>query len=131
MDSSVIEEIAKQLGLAVDQAGMFITEQLPNFAALKVMQSSCAVGISAFLLLAIIPIFIWSLRAVMNIQKENQDRYYHLDDYAEGWVCIVSFCMLVLFAVIFIVILCFCLPEIVGWANYPEAMLIDMALKAV
>ena len=29
MDSTVIEEIAEQLGMAVDQAGQFIAENLP------------------------------------------------------------------------------------------------------
>lgn len=38
MDSTVIQEIANQLGMAVDQAGQFITEHLPEFAGLKVVQ---------------------------------------------------------------------------------------------
>lgn len=39
MDDSVIQEIANQLGMAVDQAGQFIQEQLPNFAALQAVKS--------------------------------------------------------------------------------------------
>lgn len=35
MDSTVIEEIAEQLGVAADQAGQFIAENLPDFAVLK------------------------------------------------------------------------------------------------
>lgn len=35
MDSTVIEEIAEQLGVGAYQAGQFIAENLPDFAALK------------------------------------------------------------------------------------------------
>lgn len=35
MDPAVIEEIAAQLGKAADQAGRFVAENLPGFAALK------------------------------------------------------------------------------------------------
>lgn len=35
MDPAVIEEIAEQLGMAADQAGQFVAENLPGFAALK------------------------------------------------------------------------------------------------
>lgn len=34
MDSTVIQEIANQLGIAVDDAGAFIQQYLPQYASL-------------------------------------------------------------------------------------------------
>lgn len=114
MDSTVIEEIAKQLGMAVDQTGMFITEQLPQYAALKAMQcGSLIVGCALILLLSGIMLFVSIKRG-----------------WSEDIVWIFGLVTL-FFAVFFVGALLLFGTSLMGWVNYPEAMLIDMAMKAV
>lgn len=40
MNEKVIEEIANQLGLAVDQASQLVAQVIPQYAAMKVMERS-------------------------------------------------------------------------------------------
>lgn len=151
MDSTVIQEIANQLGMAVDQAGQFIQDQLPQFAALKAMQAAIPMIIAwaLFAMLAIASLICLAIcahyrRIEINAEKEEianmveekrrvRARNFHTDwdDYntffAFGYIGIAS--LFVMVCAIFIT--AFCAPELYGWSNYPEAMLIDMALKAV
>lgn len=152
MDSSVIEEIANQLGMAVDQAGVFITEQLPAFAALKVMQASVPLYLwSALLFIAVIVMIVACLSLKKGVNKEvkrfEEDREalepnerhkvhlvnYNLEltDYTSFYVVVGAFIVTLFLMVILVVVILLCVPKIIGWSNYPEAMLIDMALKAV
>lgn len=113
---TVIQEIANQLGMAVDQAGQFITEQLPNYAALKVIQISTPLIILAIITGISLVGFIVSFAITKDIDSDI--------------VCVFGFPLLIA-GVIFIIGLLAYLSEIIGWMNYPEAMLIDMAIKAV
>lgn len=146
MDSTVIQEIANQLGMAADQAGQFITEQLPAFAALKTIQATVPLVLAwaLFLVCAIVSIVaILICRKSVKAEKKRKESdraegkitYYttYNDDYYcyNSWlVFIVSsiFALIVLFFAILIT--GFMVPDIYGWSNYPEAMLIDMALHA-
>lgn len=86
MDSTVIAEIANQLGIAVDQAGQFITEHLPEFAELKAMQATIPM-IVAWALFAIIAIVSLSSlimcahwkRKSLKKQEEEGRRYPRAD----------------------------------------------------
>lgn len=135
MDSTVIQDIANQLGIAVDQAGQFITEQLPAFAGLKVVQNAVPLVISwaFFLVLAAVSItaLVMTSKSVRKA-KENEsiwesDYLDHASFYVFGIVGAFA-----IFALIIATIVSACtIPDIIGWSQYPEAMLIDMALKAV
>ena len=147
MDSTVIQEIANQLGMAVDQAGQFIQDQLPQFAALKVMQAAVPMIIAWALFAMLVIVSLICLAVCAHYRRKEIDRretdnnitYWERhsryrtdwDDYnsfiAFGYIGIAS--LLVMVCAIFIT--AFCAPELYGWSNYPEAMLIDMALKAV
>lgn len=146
MDSTVIQEIANQLGMAVDQAGQFITEQLPAFAALKTIQSAVPLALAWALFLvcaivSIVAILVCHKSVKAEKKRKESDRaegksthyttYHDYYNYYNSWlVFIVSgiFALIVLFFAILIT--GFAVPDIYGWSNYPEAMLIDMALHA-
>lgn len=141
MDSTVIQEIANQLGMAVDQAGQFVTEQLPGIAALKMWQTSIPLFvIGVAFLIALIPtivsIAIAAKQRKSDIKGKAERRYSSF--YSEDWLDYPAFWFFIFAAIvtvcIFVGLLCavaICVPQIIGWSNYPEAMLIDMALKAV
>lgn len=116
MDSTVVQEIANQLGMAVDQAGKFIQEQLPNYAALKIIQLSCPLYILGILAFISLIISIVSYLITRNIDND---------------VCFISGAVFVVCFIIFVIVLLNSLAQIIGWQEYPQAMLIDMALKAV
>lgn len=139
MDPTVIEEIAEQLGMAADQAGQFVAENLPDFAALKATQ--CAVPLVAFLSLVVILILVAIVsgvllakaRAKKRLKYEN-GRIKNLDDWDSNisfWILFGSLVILgitILFSFLFVPS---CITGLIGWQQYPEAMLIDMALKAI
>lgn len=113
---TVIHEIANQLGMAVDQAGQFIQEQLPNFAALKIIQLSTPLWILG--ILALVGLFFALLSFAITKDVDHS-------------VFVLSIIVFFGSLIVFVFWLLFALANIIGWSNYPEAMLIDMALKAV
>lgn len=139
MNETVIQEIANQLGLAVDQAGQFISTYLPQFAAVQVIQLTthiitCAVFFILFLIPAIISIWITYKHRKSDIEGDNERRYSKYRS-NENWDSYNSFCWFSTFAAIagfclitLILVSAFHVPQIIGWSNYPEAMLIQMAL---
>lgn len=144
MDSTVIQEIAYQLGMAVDQAGQFITEQLPAFAGLKVMQIT--VGLTTawvcFLIPAIVSfvaLFVAAKHRKSDREHRGEDGYkpygiYSGCDYSDHepfWVFVIAGIVAVIVFVIAVSLTAVNLPNAIGWSDYPQAMLIDMALKAV
>lgn len=146
MDSTVIQEIANQLGMAVDQAGQFIQEHLPDFAALKAMQAAVPLMIAwgLFIVLAIaslscLAVCVFCRRKEIEDKKRDAlERGYERGFFKTDWddyysyyafACIGIASLFVMVVAIFVTVLC--APNLIGWSNYPEAMLMDMALKAV
>lgn len=139
MDATVIEEISDQLGMAADQAGQFITEHLPDFAALKAMQATAPLVIVWSLValcfaVAAVSILLAAHERRKCMDDDDQPRWHSTHDwenYHGTWVALVAAIAgaSALFAAVFLT--GFRVPELIGWQQYPEAMLIDMALKAV
>lgn len=137
---TVIKEIANQLGMAVDQAGQFIVEQLPNFAAMKTMQLSTQLIIMwllTALLFVIAIVFLIITKKHRDYDLTHDSIRYSKTDRSTDWEYYSTFSVFVyvgiLFIVSFVVSIAFLfnyLPLIIGWINYPEAMLINMALQA-
>lgn len=139
---TVIQEVANQLGIAVNQAGQFIAEYLPAYASLQIMKGSIVLatiwmGACVLLALAITFFAITFRQRKSDLMGVSEKRYSlssftcDFDDYSLFWAflfCLVVFIILLVFAA---AETCIMLPNIIGWQNYPEAMLIDMALKAV
>lgn len=132
MDSTVIEEIAKQLGMAVDQAGQFIAENLPAFAGLKVMQATVPLVISWSLVVLCAVVALVSLAVIARLRKKGVSRRYNnWSDYDIWWVFVCAMVAGAFALIVAVLLTGFLIPELIGWQQYPEAMLIDMALKAV
>lgn len=132
MDSTVIEEIAKQLGMAVDQAGQFIAENLPAFAGLKVMQATVPLVISWSLVVLCAIVALVALAVIARLRKKGVSRRYNnWSDYDVWWVFVCAMVAGAFALIVAVLLTGFLIPELIGWQQYPEAMLIDMALKAV
>lgn len=141
MDSTVIEEIANQLGMAADQAGQFIAEHLPAYAGLMVMRATVPLVMAWVSFLALAIICIVAIIVCAKAKRRDTDdwlqrdgSYYSKpgwDDYTSMFVFSVVCLVAVLVLMLAIVVTALCVPEIIGWQSYPEAMLIDAALKAV
>lgn len=122
MDKTVIEEIADQLGLAVDQAGDFIAQYLPQYAALKA--ATGLFGLAMFTLACgiIAAVCVHFIRKRVpeggNVWKAGQDRL-------TAWRVLVS--TAIIWAVSAGVVGC----GVIGWAFFPEAQLIQEAMNAV
>lgn len=132
-DATVIQEIATQFGMAADQAGQLVVEQLPQYAAMKVMQatvglvSALAVGAVVFLLAALIIVYVVRLNRRKGDDYDGALAYDSLGGLAISISAVVAF-----FAVVGVFLaLNDGLPAIIGWSQYPEAMLVDMALEAI
>lgn len=132
MDSTLIEEIAKQLGMAVDQAGQFIAENLPAFAWLKVMQATVPLVISWSLVVLCAIVALVALAVIARLRKKGVSRRYNnWSDYDVWWVFVCAMVAGAFALIVAVFLTGFLIPELIGWQQYPEAMLIDMALKAV
>lgn len=139
MDSTVIEEIAKQLGMAVDQAGAFIADNLPAYAGMKAVQAAVPLAIAWGLFLLCVVIALVSLCLAANERKkcmaeDDQPRWHEVhdwDNYTGTAIALVAVITGVFLLVIAVLVTAVCAPDLIGWQQYPEAMLIDMALKAV
>lgn len=127
MDSTVIQEIANQLGMAVDQAGQFIQEQLPQFAALKAMQNTVPI-VATWATFGVL--FIIGISATIIFVAFNEKMKPDTEDLIII-VIITSFVLSGIMILVAIATTAFCVPNVIGWSEYPQAMLIDMALKAV
>ena len=130
---TVIEEIAKQLGMAVDQAGKFIETYLPQYAGLKAMQATVPMVVAWSVFALCLIVFIVSGIILLRMaHKEDAGGEINVD-IALGLTCAcgVSGVVGLILLLIAIVGTLFWVPDIIGWSEYPEGMLIDAALNAV
>lgn len=133
MDSTVIEEIAKQLGMAVDQAGQFVASNLPAYAMLKATQSITTVVAAWGIVLVFAIITLVSFLCLKRVRSKGVKGTYgfNWDGYPQGFVMGIAGTICAVSLLIVIPMTAANVADIVGWQQYPEAMLIDMALKAV
>lgn len=139
MDSTVIEEIAKQLGMAIDQAGTFIADNLPAYAGMKAVQAAVPLAIAwgLFLLCVIVALVSLCLAAHERrkcMAEDELPRWHEVhdwDNYTGTVIALFASIFGAFLLVIAVLVTVFCAPDLIGWQSYPEAMLIDMALKAV
>lgn len=132
-DATVIQEIATQLGIPVDQAGQFVAEQLPQYAAMRAMQatvdmaSSLAICAVVFLIAAIFIAYVVRLNGRKGDDYDGDLAYDNLGRFLIG---VSVFAALLALLVVYYTLNAN-LPAIVGWSQYPEAMVVDMALEAI
>lgn len=117
MDSTVIQEIANQLGMAVDDAGVFIRQCLPQYAELHVLYNV----MYAIICVVLIAITAVMARKIFVRQQRDMD--------GEFCTAIIVISMIVIATCVF----CFVcsVGNAIGWAMFPEASLIDTVLDCV
>ena len=143
MNETIIQEIANQLGMAVDQAGKFIAEHLPDYAALKCMQCYVPITILASLTLLVVVASLASLafflRAYRTEKAKGKDSSFYSgyrgcvceDKFKSFWVFTWTGITAIVLIIALAVKLSCIVPEIIGWQSYPDAMLIDKAINAI
>lgn len=117
MDSTVIQEIASQLDMAVDDTSVFIQQCLPQYAGLHILYNV----MYAIICIALIIITVVVARKIFVHQQHDMDG---------------DFCTTIIVLSTIVVALCaFCLVcnvgNAVGWAVFPEASLIDTVFDCV
>lgn len=127
MDATVIEEIANQLGMAVDQAGAFVTNILPQYAGLQMLQNIIGLSVATIVIIACIVVFVAYYKYV-NKRAENDTRYEEWERRSDINRCALVCGLIGIFAIAGIFIF---LYHALGWHFFPEAMLLDMALTKI
>lgn len=133
---TVVQEIANQLGMAVDQAGQFIMEQLPGYAALQAMKLLVPMLILLGLIIFLYVIGKVAERRADKLRKMNESE--DKNDWTDPerietfeWGSDIAFLGAWIVIVILFIVCVINLSHIIGWLNYPEAMLIDQAIQAI
>lgn len=148
IDSSIIQQIADALGLAVDQTARYLDQYLPAYAQLKTMQMITPAIVAGIILIVFAVVAIIALcmaREHMRVDMTTEDRLsqkycqmtrihgYGIDEccyYISWWIGIIA---LIIAAIAFVNILFFIardVPLIITWMNAPEAMLLDTIINA-
>lgn len=124
MDATVIEEIANQLGMAVDQAGAFVTNTLTQYAGLQTLQSIIGLILTIVVTIACVVILVAYYKHV-NKMAENDSIYKEWELHGDIAICAFACVLLVILATAALTTF---LYHALGWHFFPEAMLLDMAL---
>ena len=126
---TVIEEIASQLGIAVDQAGQFISDYLPQYAAMRAAHSLTYLSLWALALTISIAIFIVVFKHV---------RHMGIDDIEKNVnnMVVTLFLVCIGIVIIFLIAVGFMsvpgwISNFIEWSNFPEAKLINMVLNRI
>ena len=114
MEPKVIEEIAEQLGMAVGEAAKFIESILPQYAGMQVLENS------VFSVMFAIPTTLTIIGVIWSLKATKEDIEFILP------AILLSF-----IAAIFGALMLSDFGDALGWALFPDAKLLDMAVKAV
>ena len=124
MNETVIQEIANQLGIAVDQAGIFIQTYLPQYALLCATKTFVTIGL---MLICLIALFIVCKKLYSLLHKDDYCEFH--EEIIVLFICLTG--LTVLLGLVFILHCFIVLPDAVSWLIFPEGQLIDMALNAI
>lgn len=114
MDATTIQEIANQLGIAVDK----VAELIPQVTQAHIWSDNIVISICAVVFILALGGFIGSM-----IYKNKVDKW------SEAYI--IFACILVLTIAIVAFILCVVLPDIYCWMNFPEAKFLDYILGKI
>lgn len=117
MDSTVIQEIASQLGIAVDDVNVLIQQYLPQYADLQILYNV----ISAIVWAAFIVVTVIVARKIFVHQQHGHC----------GEFCMATIVVSAIIIAFFIINLVCNIGNAVGWAVFPEASLIDTVFDCV
>lgn len=121
MSEKVIEEIANQLGIAVDQASQFLAQIIPQYAGLQVL--NYGIWIVATLILVVVA------AVVVKIGFKNfmECEYYDTNSQMWWWI----FCISLLVGAVATVAFLYFTQQVTGWLLFPDAKVMEMVLSAV
>lgn len=129
MDETVIKEIGNQLGMATDNAAQFIETYLPQYANLRVMLDIAYCIIAAVVFLILLIAFLLVFRVYK--KRDDDPDISHWDNEGYGTATVVLL-FLVVFAFVVLVVSCAInIPNAIAWSQFPEAQLINEAIKAI
>lgn len=129
MNETVIQEIADQLGMAVDQAGVFIQTYLPQYAMIKAINILIPMLIFTIILIIVYVIMYRSYRSYANNQIERGRtttfKKYLDDNHYEAFLLVMG-C-----TVMYIICFVLFIPEAIYWIMFPEVQLINDCISAI
>ena len=129
MDKTVIEEIAKQLGMAVDSTGQFIQEILPQYAGMKAV-SNATWAIAFLVIMAVLVVFaLKSLKAYREIDREEYRSIWGYERDKEDYFWKTAVPLFV--ATLLLLFACDGIIQALSWTLFPDAKLLDMAIEAI
>ena len=126
MNEKVIEEIANQLGIAVDQASQFLVQIIPQYAELQML--NYGILAVAALILVIIAVVVAKIGFKEYRECAGSDDIWHcIDDTTWFWVTLTSFTIGAVATAAFL----YFTQQVAGWLLFPDAKVVEMALKAI
>lgn len=117
MDSTVIQEIASQLGIAVDDVNVLIQQYLPQYADLQILYN-------------VISAIVWAAFIVVAVIVARKIFVHQQHDHC-GEFCTATIVVSAIIIAFFIINLVCNVGNTIGWAVFPEASLIDMVFDCV
>lgn len=126
MNEKVIEEIANQLGIAVDQASQFLAQIIPQYAELQVL--NYGIWTVAALILVIIAVVVAKIGFKKYKECAGSDDIWHcVDDIAWFWVTLISLTIGAIATAAFL----YFTQQVAGWLLFPDAKVMEMVLSAI
>lgn len=120
MNEKVIEEIANQLGIAVDQASQVLVQIIPQYAGLQVL--NYGIWTVATLILVVVAAVVVKI----GFKKyEECDCSYE----EEMWLWIIGISLLV--GAIATAAFLYFAQQSAGWLLFPDAKIMEMVLSAI
>ena len=128
MEPKVIEEIAEQLGMAVGEAAKFIESILPQYAGLQAMKNGIIAVFALAVFVVCVVVVLKSVAAIAELKKQELCYYEYSDKSDPFWTAILVACPIGFIGLFFAIAAG---VDALGWALFPDAKLLDMAVKAV
>lgn len=133
MNDTVIQEIANQLGMAVDQAGAFIQTYLPQYAMLKAVNIGVPMIVFGIILIVVAVLVYRSFKShKAECIESGYVGHYTFAEYAfDSALVYVTMIVYAVCLVLYVASLAMFVPEMIGWAIFPEAQLISDCMNAI
>ncbi len=133
MDATIVQEIANQLGVAVEATSEWLSVTLPLYAGYRTVVAVTWIAISTIAIAASLLVAALLYRrtnAAIARKNESRVRYgsYDWEDYPLPFTAITA---LAICAAIFLIPLLINIDTLVRWSFYPEGATLDMVLKAI
>lgn len=130
MNDRVIEEIANQLGMAVESTSQFLNDILPEYAAMKaIANGGCALlGLSIIVICVIC--FYFSHKAVKEVVDRKGCNYY-LEDSRKTTRLVVGLVGGSIGGLLGLPMVIFNITNCLLWMYCPKAMFFNMVISSI